>query len=115
MRPIDAVALADVLNNLWVATSPSKYDDKETAFERAAMCRGIDDCIKYVHDSPTIGGWISVKDRLPKTGVLALVYGSLGAMTVARYIARNDWIVPGIFSTITHWMPLPEPPTGDKS
>lgn len=60
----------------------------------------------------TKGGWISVKDRLPKTGSLALVYGSLGAMTVARYIARNDWVVPGLFSTITHWMPLPEPPKG---
>ena len=58
--------------------------------------------------------WISVKERLPATGTLALVYGSLGAMTVARYIARNDWVVPGLFSTITHWMPLPEPPKEEK-
>jgi hypothetical protein len=57
--------------------------------------------------------WISVKDRLPKTGGLALVYGSAGAMTVARYIAGNDWVVPGLFSIITHWMPLPEPPKED--
>jgi len=65
MRLIDADALAKVLNDFWLATSPREHDDKETALERAAMCRGIDDCIKHVHDSPTIGGWISVKDRLP--------------------------------------------------
>ncbi len=65
----------------------------------------------YLNDpAPTVGGWISVKDRLPETGRLALVYGSMGAMTIARYIATNEWLVPGIFSTVTHWMPLPEPP-----
>ena len=51
-------------------------------------------------------GWISVKDRLPETGTLALVFGSAGAMTIARYIAANEWLVPGLFSAITHWMPL---------
>ena len=55
MRLIDGDALAKVLNDFWLATSPREHDDKETALERAAMCRGIDDCIKHVHDSPTIG------------------------------------------------------------
>ena len=54
--------------------------------------------------------WISVKDRLPEIGTLALVFGSAGAMTVARYIAGAEWVVPGMFSAITHWMPLPAPP-----
>ena len=54
--------------------------------------------------------WISVKDRLPEIGTLALVFGSAGAMTVARYIAWAEWVVPGMFSAITHWMPLPAPP-----
>ena len=63
-----------------------------------------------IRNAPTVGEWISVKDRLPETGKLALVYGSCGAMTVARHITRNDWIVPGMFPHVTHWMPLPEPP-----
>ena len=74
-------------------------------------------CLWEIAQAPTIGGWISVKDRLPKTGTLALVFGSAGAMTVGRYIAADEWLVPGMFSAITHWMPLPEPPkevTGDE-
>ena len=67
MRMIDADSLAKVLNDLWLATSPRENDDKETALERAAMCRGIDDCIMYVHNSPTVSGWVSVKDRMPDT------------------------------------------------
>ena len=62
----------------------------------------------------TIGGWISVKDRLPGIGELVLVYGSCGAMTVARHVAGNEWVVPGIFSHVTHWTPLPEPPKEGK-
>lgn len=117
MRPIDAVALADVLNNLWVATSPSKYDDKETAFERAAMCRGIDDCIKYVHDSPTIGGWISVKERLPEEDKDVLAYNG-AYMFIAAYTTNPTkyWytITGSATLAITHWMPLPEPPKEEK-
>ena len=60
--------------------------------------------------APTVGGWVSVKDRLPEIGKLALVYGSCGEMTVARHITGNEWIVPGMFSRVTHWMTMPEPP-----
>lgn len=67
-----------------------------------------------VEHAPTVGEWISVKDRLPEPGSPALVYGSAGAMTVARYTAGNIWLVPGIFSVVTHWMPLPKAPKEEK-
>ena len=81
--------------------------------------------------------WISVKDRLPecdgivyengiKGSKLVLVYGvnTEGEKTygIARYLTDpqdkdwNEWdgIMNGwdeaIYSKITHWMPLPEPP-----
>lgn len=89
--------------------------------------------------SPTVGGWVSVKDRLPEgdgkiyEGVLeesnpVLVYGKDedGELTfgVSSYVydhseqndsgwdgvAYPDWDCESC--TITHWMPLPEPPKG---
>lgn len=102
MRLIDADALYAKLNDMTVFG--------ETFITAVEFAKRV------IQDAPTIGGWISVKNRLPKTGTLALVFGSAGAMTVGRYIAANEWLVPGIFSAITHWMPLPEPPeevTGD--
>lgn len=137
MRPIDADKLAKILNDLWLSTSPRLNDNKETALERAAMCRGIDDCIKYVHDSPTIGGWISVKDDLPKEhdsifannahlskymwakesdGVIVYVKfpDGTGLSTEGRLL-DGKWstkISQVLEPVVTHWMPMPEAPKG---
>lgn len=74
----------------------------------------------------TVQEWISVKDRLPDNKeydwVLAQVVEDNGFMhipTVMEYRqSKNDWFEEtygwlsdhnGAF-TVTHWMPLPEPP-----
>ena len=76
----------------------------------------------------TVQEWISVKDRLPDNKeydwVLAQVVEDNGFMhipTVMEYRqSKNDWFEEtygwisehnGAF-TVTHWMPLPEPPKG---
>lgn len=81
-------------------------------------------------ESKPLNGWISVKDRLPDNKehdwVLAQVVEDNGYMhipTVMEYRQlRNDWFEEtydwlsehnGLFS-VTHWMPLPLPPKGDK-
>ena len=81
-------------------------------------------------ESKPLNGWISVKDRLPDNKehdwVLAQVVEDNGYMhipTVMEYRQlRNDWFEEtygwlsehnGLFS-VTHWMPLPHPPKGDK-
>ena len=104
MRPIDA---DELLDEICRDQCERKYKD----------CDGTCEIAAYVVNAPTVatntnvlGKWISVKDRLPEIGTLALVFGSAGAMTVARYIAGAEWVVPGMFSAITHWMPLPAPP-----
>lgn len=64
--------------------------------------------------------WVSVKDRLPKCKEEVLVYrgGHIGDLiNVYTYIGNDDWEDErGWFSRtadegITHWMPLPTPPT----
>ena len=73
--------------------------------------------------------WISVKDRLPDNKehdwVLAQVVEDNGFMHITRVMEyrqlRNDWFEEtygwlsehnGLFS-VTHWMPLPNPPKGE--
>ena len=90
-----------------------------------------------IEHAPTIGGWISVKDRLPDAaGYECLVcavnenynqthvftahtgYGEPGWWTGnVHYMSRvtspsDNRLHPAL--NVTHWMPLPEPPEGVK-
>lgn len=57
--------------------------------------------------------WISVKDRLPKDGETVLTFKN-GIFEVQEYEKkRNGWIGENWFwamATVSHWMPIPEPP-----
>ena len=85
------------------------------------------DCL--LANGVTVQEWISVDDRLPDNKeydwVLAQVVEDNGFMhipTVMEYRqSKNDWFEEtygwlsdhnGAF-TVTHWMPLPEPPKGE--
>lgn len=85
-----------------------------------------------IDSAPTVGGWISVKDRLPEIDQRVLVFGVgkydcfIGTTQIAithmsdrnlldcRLKTQPYWIAPWqYFLTdyeITYWMPLPEPP-----
>ena len=82
-----------------------------------------------VEHGVTVLEWISVKDRLPDNKehdwVLAQVVEDNGYMHIPRVMEyrqlKNDWFEEtygwlsehnGVF-TVTHWMPLPNPPKGD--
>ena len=77
----------------------------------------------------TVQEWISVDERLPDNKeddwVLAQVVEDNGYMHIPRVMeyreSKNDWFDDtcgwlsnhnGLF-TVTHWMPLPEPPKGE--
>lgn len=58
--------------------------------------------------------WIPCSERLPEvckdTSYLAYI-PSFGAADIADYHPDVDgWTVNGLPITVTHWMPLPEPP-----
>ena len=57
-------------------------------------------------------GWISVKDRLPEdVSEVLIAFG--GGVSIACY--GGDWrhpVYPMLpLLSVTHWMPLPKPPT----
>lgn len=106
-------------------------------------CGSHCELINYVENAPTenaptIGGWISVKDRLPEEHesifhkflgtrkwssamwkqesdkVLVCVSFPDGTSVVTTGCLHNsDWVTTvskTLPQTVTHWMPLPEPP-----
>nr|DAI47383.1 MAG TPA: Protein of unknown function (DUF551) [Caudoviricetes sp.] len=63
---------------------------------------------------PTMGNtWIPCSERLPNDGEFVLTYKN-GQFEAQEYEKRrNGWISGGWFwslCTVTHWMPMPEPP-----
>jgi hypothetical protein len=62
--------------------------------------------------------WISVKERLPKTGENPVLAGSteMHYVNMAWYHSgKGVWETPSGFScSFTHWMPLPKPPKGEN-
>lgn len=71
--------------------------------------------------------WISVEDNWPKYGdtILIVVNGVVQNITYSRHGSDDsaDWCEPHFFddkdaivwwSDVTHWMPLPEPPSNTK-
>ena len=101
MRLIDADALMDYCNN-----------QKDKTIDANDIAR-----------FPTIGGWISVKERLPNNSKPVYVWLWVGSSLrsgipfVGKYnIFSGEWLIYGLSADkreiikITHWMPLPEPP-----
>ena len=92
MRLIDADALKQMV---W-------EDDRINDLEYATVTM-------LIEKQPTIGGWISVKDRLPdKTPCEYLVVNN-GVVGTAIY-HDGMWIAPTWRVNVTHWQAMPELP-----
>ena len=96
MRPIDADALKEDLTRFYAGEVTAR---------------------NLIDEQPTIGGWISVEERLPEEDKDVLAYN--GAYMIIAAYATNPtkyWytITGSVTRTITHWMPLPEPPKEEK-
>ena len=102
-------------------------DAKRTDPETESFAEYLADHL--ITNGVTVQEWISVDDRLPDNKeydwVLAQVVEDNGFMhipTVMEYRqSKNDWFEEtygwlsdhnGVF-TVTHWMPLPQPPKGE--
>jgi hypothetical protein len=51
--------------------------------------------------------WIPVEERLPEANTAVLTRWRDGVFSVEWRFPSGEWITG---STVTHWMPLPEPP-----
>jgi hypothetical protein len=81
---------------------------------RAAFSDVLDTICKMpIADVEPMAKWISVEERLPEKAGRYLVYCVIGDMPLicgAHYDKYNGFGD----DDFTHWMPLPEPPKGEK-
>jgi hypothetical protein len=63
----------------------------------------------------TVQEWISVKDRLPEKWQNVLAVRSDGKMRFDFICSTGCWCedVNYVGYSVTHWMPLPQPPKGE--
>ena len=64
----------------------------------------IDECFDFGQQHPC---WISVEDELPKKDGIYLFYDETSGVYTSAYYVGFAFV-----SSITHWMPLPVPPSG---
>lgn len=70
-----------------------------------------------LENAPTVGEWVSVKDRLPEENQEYIVYVTdiegEKCVTVDQWLSHaRHWFLfdDKAESKVTHWMPLPPPP-----
>lgn len=123
-RMIDADALIETIENHPI--SVPCCDTVDIAKGKMQMLKQVLDDIR---NSPTVGGWISVKERLPKSiANKVLVYvehedlvGYIGYGHYEKYkgvemwydLEHNEQFTKRGYA-VTHWMPLPEPPKEEE-
>ena len=108
MRLIDEDALIDALMTYtWRDEDERLIDDAD---EKRAYIK------EWLPVLPTVGGWISVKDRLPEKNGYYLGYTCDGIIWLYIFTANSgvfDDALGFATDTVTHWMPLPEPQKED--
>lgn len=102
---------------------------EELGGESGIIAEAFEDLANELEDFPAVSvpQWISVKDRLPKDGEHVLIwyeyyrYGSYNRMYTTYEIAyqyNGHWTGAGDslgqLARVFAWMPLPEPPKGEK-
>ena len=92
-------------------------DAKRTDPEEGSFTEYLADHL--ISHGVTVQEWISVKDRLPEPWKQVLIYSRYDFCEVALYIGipgkwRVTWNHEMLDAdSVTHWMPLPEPPKGE--
>ena len=124
MRLIDADALILYLNDIYFRNSPNGNSWRETLEMkqyREGVCEGLEMAMKSVEEAPTVGGWISVKDRMPEKNGEYLCWFGKNIMAKGAAIATylEMWKAFGslesleTYPNVTHWMPI-EPPKEEQ-
>lgn len=104
---------ADAMRQDWLENGENEY-----IYDTNAVLDSID-------DQPTVSRWIPVTERLPEEWEPVLVLtrshpDAEGFVQTAVYIGNPGyWRVTWNhcmleYNTVTHWMPLPEPPADEK-
>ena len=78
---------------------------------------GIETVLEYAENLQTtdiVQEWISVKDRLPEKDEIVIICTDKNFIYAGELIG-DTWFLDNDSwtATVTHWMPLPQPPKGE--
>ena len=84
--------------------------------EKRGLLTALHTATDLIAHGVTVQEWISVKDRLPEPGERVIVARG-EKVEQGVYLAVNGWwkVYGTNTKSVTHWMPLPEPPKEDKT
>ena len=92
----------------------------ETVLSKQFRTKAIryDDLMAAIADIPTVqssANWIPVGVRLPKSREHVIVCRKDGRVEQGVYLGVNGWwkVYGTNTKSVTHWMPMPEPPEGN--
>ena len=109
MRPIDA----DALKKDWGMANRCEDCPRDARDCQYGMVLTRMDVCDMLDDAPTVGGWISVKERMPDLDEQVLIVYEWTGRSRAKYreIALDSFKAMRFLGyTPLFWMPLPEPP-----
>jgi hypothetical protein len=108
----------------------AEYISREAAKKTAcSLCRweGTENCEECEHPiddipaadvRPVVPKWIPVTEALPDAGERVLCYCRANIYEVMKMRTDGDWVYDTnhiyMHSFVTHWMPLPTPPTAEE-
>ena len=104
--------MSDLIERQAVLSLPR--NTKRTLFGKIVR-QSID--VNLIEKLPPVEQWISIKDAMPeknKTVIIAHIKGASFGLYNGRYFTRGYVNKYRQIKTVTHWMPLPEPPRKEK-
>ena len=106
------------LISLLILTDPNPYtcesESGSCELTTCTECRARSTADLLIANGVTVHEWISVDDRLPKKDEIVIIctdknFIYAGELVGDTWFLDNDsWT-----ETVTHWMPLPQPPKGE--
>lgn len=101
-------ALVEALNDYLPNYAGTRYTEQKKWFQHA---------IHIVESFPVSDGWIPCSERLPENLQWCHTFGEFWMTDACWYPKQKIWVHPENLHEwihVTHWKPLPNPPTSHK-
>ena len=106
------------LISLLILTDPNPYtcesESSSCELTTCTECRARSTADLLIANGVTVQEWISVKDRLPEKDEIVIICTDKNFIYAGELIG-DTWFLDNDSwtATVTHWMPLPQPPKGE--
>lgn len=113
---MDILISAQSVVREWKVVAMNDIISRQAAIEAVGEVHPLDynaqSTINRIKKIPSAQEWIPCSERLPDDGQWVLVWGKWQENPIMMFRENDAWIDDQFefYDTVTHWMPLPEPP-----